>query len=182
FCSALPPPSTGNTCGISLPGAPPNFGYYFNTDLARARGTNIAVEARATKWLFVAGNYTYDDSLILKSLNASDPSLVPGNRLARRPPNSGSITFIGTFGRFSATFAGYFTGQRTDSDFLGLGLTRDPGYARFDLSGSYTFPHGISIYARATNLFDKSYQDALGYPALGRNAQIGLRYRFSKRD
>jgi vitamin B12 transporter len=182
FCSPLPPPATGNTCGITLPGAPPSFGYYFNTDLARARGTSISAEARAAKWLFITGNYTYDDSLILKSPNATDPSLVPGNRLARRPPNSGSITFIGTFGRFNATFAGYFIGQRTDSDFLGLGLTRDPGYARFDLSGSYAFSHGISIYARATNLFNKSYQDALGYPALGRDAQIGVRYHFSGRD
>jgi vitamin B12 transporter len=182
FCAALPAPSTGNTCGVTVPGAPPSFGYYFNTDLARARGTSVNAEARATKWLFINGNYTYDDSLILKSPNAFDPSLVPGNRLARRPLNSGSITFIGTFGRFNATLAGYFTGQRTDSDFLGLGLTRDPGYARFDLSGAYTFYRGFSIYARATNLFDKSYQDALGYPALGRDARIGLRYQFAGRD
>lgn len=173
----------GEVCpGTPPPNCPFGYGTYFNTDLARARGTNISAEARAAKWLFITGNYTYDDSLILKSPNATDPSLVPGNRLARRPPNSGSITFIGTFGRFNATFAGYFTGQRTDSDFLGLGLTRDPGYARFDLSGGYSFSHGISIYARATNLFNKSYQDALGYPALGRNAQIGLRYHFSGRD
>ncbi|MGB8495121.1 MAG: TonB-dependent receptor [Candidatus Acidiferrum sp.] len=179
FCSALPSPSTGNTCGISLPGAPPSFGYYFNTDLARARGTNIAVEARATKWLFVTGNYTYDDSLILKSPNAFDPSLIPGNRLARRPANSGSITFTGTFRRFNATLAGYFTGQRTDSDFLGLGYTRDPGYVRVDLAANYNVTRSIAFTARATNLFDKQYQDALGYPALGRDYRFGLRYQFA---
>jgi vitamin B12 transporter len=170
-CPVTPPP--GCTFG---------YGNYFNTDLARARGTNIDLEVRATRWLFIRGNYTYDDSLVIKAPNAFDPALLPGNQLLRRPANSGSVTFSATFKRFNATFAGYFVGERTDSDFLNLGLTRNPGYARFDISTSYTFYRGLAVYARATNLFDKSYQDALGYPALGRDARIGLRYQFSGRD
>ncbi|MGB7848819.1 MAG: TonB-dependent receptor [Candidatus Acidiferrum sp.] len=173
----------GGPCPVTPPsGCPFGYGTYFNTDLARARGATIAVEARVAKWLFIAGNYTYDDSLVISSPNAFDPALVPGNRLIRRPPNSGSVTFNGTFRRFSATFAGYFTGQRTDSDFLGLGYSRNPGYARFDLSTNYAIYRGFSIYARATNLFDKQYQDALGYPALGRDARVGLRYQFAGRN
>ncbi len=170
-CPVTPPP------GCSF-----GYGNYFNTDLARARGTNIEVEVRATKWLFIRGNYTYDDSLVIKSPNAFDPALLPGNRLLRRPANSGSVTFSAAFHRFNATFAGYFVGERTDSDFLNLGLTRNPGYARFDFSTSYNFYRGLSVYVRATNLFDKTYQDALGYPALGRDARIGLRYQFSGRN
>ncbi len=170
-CPVTPPP------GCSF-----GYGNYFNTDLARARGTNIDAEIRATKWLFIRGNYTYDDSLVIKSPNAFDPALLPGNQLLRRPANSGSVTFSATFHRFNATFAGYFVGERTDSDFLGLGLTRNPGYARFDISASYNFYRGLFVYARATNLFDKTYQDALGYPALGRDARIGLRYQFSGRN
>ncbi len=173
----------GESCpGTPPPGCPFGYGTYFNTDLARARGTHVVVETRPVKWLFINGNYTYDDSLILKSPNATDPSLVPGNRLPRRPLNSGSILFVGTFRRFNASFSGYFTGQRTDSDFLGLGFTRNPGYARFDLSASYMFYRNLSVYTRVSNVFDKSYQDALGYPALGRDAVIGLRYQFSGRD
>ena len=170
-CPVTPPP--GCTFG---------YGNYFNTDLARARGTNIDVEVRATKWLFVRGNYTYDDSLVIKSPNAFDAALFAGNRLLRRPTNSGSVTLSATFHRFNATFAGFFVGERTDSDFLNLGLTRNPGYARFDISTSYNFYRGLSVYARANNLFDKTYQDALGYPALGRDARIGLRYQFAGRD
>jgi outer membrane cobalamin receptor len=41
---------------------------------------------------------------------------------------------------------------------------------------------GLSLYARATNLFDKFYQDALGYPALGRDVRVGMSYRFSGRN
>ncbi len=66
----------GGPCPLTPPsGCSFGFGTFFNTDLARARGTNIAIEARPTKWLFVTGNYTYDDSLILRSPNAFDPSL-----------------------------------------------------------------------------------------------------------
>ncbi len=166
----------------SGPAGCPFFGSYFNTDLAFSRGVNVSGEVRATKWLFVTGNYTYDDTRVLKSPNATDPSEIAGNRLIRRPLNSGSITLTAAYRRFNAVLAGYFTGVRTDSDFLFLGFTRNPGYARFDFSTSYTFYRGLSIYARATNLFDKQYSDVLGYPALGRDARIGLRYQFSGRN
>jgi vitamin B12 transporter len=166
-CPVLPPPG----CGFG-------FGTYFNTDLARARGTNIAIEARPARWLSVAGNYTYNDSRVLASPNAFDPALMPGNRLIRRPPHSGSVTINAGYRRWTATLAGYFSGVRTDSDFLGFGLTRNPGYARFDLATRYSFNPRLSLYARATNLFDKVYQDALGYPALGRDVRIGVHYRF----
>jgi outer membrane receptor protein involved in Fe transport len=78
----------------------------------------------------------------------------------------------------NVTLSGYFTGQRTDSNFLGLSLPpHTAGYARIDLATSYQFNRGISAYVRATNLFDKFYQDALGYPALGREVRVGMKYR-----
>jgi vitamin B12 transporter len=174
----------GEPCPVTPPaGCPSGFGTYFNTDLARARGANITASARATKWLMIAGNYTYDDTLVIASPNAFDPAEVPGNRLLRRPPNSGSITFSGTFRNFNAMFAGFFSGVRTDSAFLGPGLpSSNPGYARFDCSASYNFNRGVSVYGRVSNLFDKQYQDALGYPALGRAGIIGLRYQFAGRN
>jgi outer membrane receptor protein involved in Fe transport len=77
---------------------------------------------------------------------------------------------------------GYFSGVRTDSDFLGLGYTRNPGYARFDIATNYRVGRGISLYVRGSNLFDKKYQDALGYPALERDVVGGVRYTFSGRN
>ena len=178
FCSPLPPPDTGNSCGVNIPGAPPFFGYYFNTDRSRARGTNLAANLNVNHWLRVMGSYTYDDSLILEAPNTFDPTSVSGNRLARRPANSGTLSAMAGWRRFGFSLSGYFTGQRTDSDFLGLGLTHTPGYARFDLASSYDWGHGLSSYLRVANLFDKAYQDALGYPALGREIRGGLRYHF----
>ena len=177
FCS-----STNNFCDLTFPVEPGGFGYFFNTDIARARGLNLTGETRLTRWLNLAGNYTYDDSRVIKASNAFDPTELPGNRLIRRPANSGSLTLNAAFRRLNVTLGSYFTGVRTDSDFLGLGLKRNPGYVRFDLSGSYALGHGATFYARATNLFDKQYQDALGYPALGRDMRAGLRYTFRGRN
>jgi vitamin B12 transporter len=170
-------------CTIPQPaGCPAFWGNFFNTDLARARGTNVAVEARLVHWLMLAGNYSYDDTRVLVSPNAFDPAEIPGNHLIRRPPHSGSLTVISSFRQFNFTIAGYFSGVRTDSDFLFLGLTRNPGYARFDIASTYNLGRGISLYARATNVFDKQYQDAIGFPALGRDVRVGMNYRFGGKN
>jgi vitamin B12 transporter len=182
FCLADPSDPAINSCNVTIPGAPPSFGFFFNTDRALARGVNVAAETTFTRWLNLAGNYTYDDTRVLQSPNAFDPSQLPGNHLIRRPVNSGSLTLNGNYQRFGLTFAAYFTGVRTDSDFLGLGLTSNPGYARFDIAAHYNFARHVSLYARAQNLFDKQYQDALGYPALGRDYRVGLKYQFGGRN
>jgi vitamin B12 transporter len=182
FCLPLLSPATGNSCGVFIPGAPPSFGYYFNTDRARARGTNISGEVKIIRWLMVTGSYSYDDSLVLAAPNAFDPTEVPGNRLARRPVNSGTLSAIAAWRKVNVTLASYFTGRRTDSDFLGLGLNHTAGYARFDLASSYELGRGVSTFVRAANIFDKSYQDALGYPTLRREVLVGMKYRFGGRN
>jgi vitamin B12 transporter len=154
-------------------------GSFFNTDLARARGVNLTGELMPYRWVRIFGNYTHDDSRVLKAPNASDPALIEGNHLIRRPVDAGSLTVLIGRQRWTASASGYFTGQRTDSDFLGLGLTHTPGYGRFDLSTSYVLGHGVDAYVRVQNLFDKQYQDALGYPALGREVRVGMKYRFA---
>jgi vitamin B12 transporter len=179
FTSCLP----GSGCLIPQPpGCPFFWGNFFNTDLARARGVNLSAETHLLHWFSIAGTYSYDDSRVIVSPNAFDPSQIPGNRLLRRPPQSGSLTLNAAFRRLSFTLAGYFSGPRTDSDFLGLGLTNNPGYARFDVASGYSFGRGLTFYARATNLFDKEYQDVLGFPALGRDVRVGVKYQFSGRN
>ncbi|HLZ11856.1 MAG TPA: TonB-dependent receptor [Candidatus Acidoferrum sp.] len=157
---------------------PGGTGSFFNTDLARARGVNLTSEIAPARWIRFIGKYTHDDSRVLKSPNALDPALVPGNHLLRRPVDEGSLSIVSAFRKWTASATGYFTVQRTDTDFLGLGLTRTAGYARFDISSSYDFSRAINGYLRVQNLFDKQYQDALGYPALGREVRVGMKYRF----
>ncbi len=162
----------------------PNFcGSYFNTDLAFARGMNLASQYRFRNWLFVNGNYTYDDTRVVQSENPNfDPALQPGNHLIRRPVNSGSFGVNINYAHVNWNFIGYFSGVRTDSNFVDPTQTTNPGYARFDMAISYQFWCGLFVTARAINLFDKQYQDALGYPALGRYYMFGLRYTFAGKE
>jgi len=158
-------------------------GTYFNTDLARARGVNFSMESHPFHWLAIRGNYSYDDTRVLKSANPfADPALQPGNPLLRRPLNSGSLNLNVGWRRMNWNFSGYFTGRRTDSNFVDPAQFENPGYARFDLATSYLIAGGISFTGRVTNLFDKQYQDAIGFPALGRDFRLGLNYRFSGRN
>jgi len=166
----------------TTPACQTGTGTYFNTDLARARGVNLSGEFRLHRWLSINGNYSHDDSRVLKSPNAFDLVQLPGNHLLRRPVNSGSLILNTSYRRWNLNLSGYFTGIRTDSDFLGLGITHNPGYARFDLATSYLIARGVSFSARVTNLLGKQYQDAIGFPALGRDFRLGLNYRFAGRD
>jgi vitamin B12 transporter len=158
-------------------------GTYFNTDLALARGVNLASEVRLRKWIFVNGNYTYDDTRVVKSENPfADPSLEPGNHLIRRPVNSGSFGINLNVAHVNWNLIGYFSGVRTDTNFVNPTQTTNPGYARFDMAASYNVTRGLFVTARAINLFDKQYQDALGFPALGRYCMFGLRYAFAGKN
>jgi vitamin B12 transporter len=153
-----------------------------NTDLSRARGVNFSAAMRLLHWLSLNGNYSFDDTRVLRSSSSSTGVQVPGDHLLRRPVNSGNVWLDAHYRGFTFNVNAYFTGVRTDSDFLGFGLTRNPGYARFDIASSYAIGRGISLYARATNLFDKQYQDAIGFPALGRDVRVGMNYRFAGKN
>jgi vitamin B12 transporter len=157
-------------------GDPFGAGTFFNTNLARARGSDLSGEARLTRWLSASANYTYDSTRVLSAPNNFDPNYIVGSRLIRRPVNSGNLVLNAAFRRMNWNLSGYFTGRRADSDFLGLGFTSNPGYARFDFAGSYNLTHGVSFFGRIMNLANKQYQDVLGYPALGRELRIGVKY------
>ena len=162
----------------------PNFcGTYFNTDLARARGLNLSTELRLKRWFTIDGYYTYDATKVLQTDNPpSDPAYSPGEPLLRRPANSGSVIFNLYYAKVNWNFIGYFSGVRTDINFFTLAPANNPGYARFDLAASYNVSHGLALTARVINLFNKQYQDALGYPALGQTYYFGMKYTFAGRN
>lgn len=158
-------------------GAPFGAGTFFNTDLAQARGANLSGEARLTHWLSASANYTYDSTRTLSAptdpLNV-DPNYLPGSRLLRRPVNSGNAMLNAAFRRMNWNLSGYFTGQRADYNYPGQ--ITNPGYARFDFATSYNLSHGVIFIGRVANLANKQYQEVYGYPALGREFRVGVRY------
>lgn len=58
---------------VSFAGGPPTdscpfgTGTFFNTDSARAYGVNTSIETKLTRWLFLRGQYSYDNSRVLEA-------------------------------------------------------------------------------------------------------------------
>lgn len=167
----------GGPCPVPpAPGCSFGYGTFFNTDLARARGVNLTAEAKIHRWVSLSGTYSFTDSRVLEAPNAFDPALVPGERLLRRPVHAGNIYLGLSAGRFSGSLAGQFVGPRTDSDFLGLGLRRNASYVRFDLAASVALRDGVTAFGRIENLFDREYQEVLGYRAFRRAYRAGMKF------
>lgn len=158
------------------PMCPFGTGTFFNTDKARAFGAISSFEAKVTSWLRVAGNYTYDDTRVLAAPNAFDPTLAPGNRLFHRPLHSANLTVNARWRKINWMLAGTYVGRATDSDFLGMGITSNPSWVRWDMAATIPIHYGFSFTSRVENLFDRQYEDAVGYPALGRNFRLGMKY------
>jgi hypothetical protein len=66
-------------------------------------------------------------------------------------------------------------GERADSDFVGLGLTRNAPYTRLDARLRVLVVSALEAFLSGENLLDARYQDVLGYPSLGRAVRGGLR-------
>ena len=175
---------------VPNPNCPAFGGSFFNTESARADGANTAFEVKVTRWLSIAGNYTYDNSKVLVAGPEFDPSFEAGNRLFRRPLHSANVIANAHFLRMNWNLSGHYVGRRSDSDFIstfvngicqpGPGspcITSNPSHVRWDFANSIYLGHGLSTVAHIENLFDQHYQDEIGYPALGYNYRLGLNIR-----
>jgi vitamin B12 transporter len=157
-------------------------GSYVNLAHTRAQGIELALEARPLPELSLLGQYTYTAGEILDSPSDFDPVYAAGRALLRRPENQASISAQLTQPRWSAGLTLVYVGERADSDFVGLGFAsdpsyRNPSYTRLDARLRIRIVAALEAFVVADNLFDAEYQEALGYPALGRSVRGGLRLR-----
>jgi vitamin B12 transporter len=152
-------------------------GTYVNLAKTRARGLEAEVEAAPTALLRLRAQYTFTDGEILVSPSSFDPIYAVGESLLRRPRHRGGVTLQVGDRRAALGATVLAVGRRADSDFVGLGLTGNEGYTRVDARARLRVRGGLEAFLVAENLFDREYQEALGYPALGRAVRGGLRWR-----
>ena len=156
-------------------------GTYVNLGRTRARGLELAVEARPAGWLFLSGNYTYFDGRVMKSGITFDPVYEEGQPLLRRPRHQGTLSVHVERGRVDGGVTWVAVGRRADSDFFGLGLSSNDGYSRVDARVRLRITRRLEGFVVGENVFDERYQEVLGYPALGRSVRAGLRLRTTGR-
>lgn len=150
-----------------------------NISNARARGAEVNAAWRLQD-LSLRGNYTFLDSEIL-AVNGSTVAQTPyrvGDALLRRPRHSGFIDATVTHRAVSAFAQLHLRGETLDAEPAfgpSGGLYTNPAYSVFNIGGSWRVVRQVEIFARALNLFDRRYEEVLGYPAPGRTGYIGAR-------
>jgi outer membrane cobalamin receptor len=157
-----------------------------NISNARARGLELAltVRGRVTAWggIDLAGRigYTALDTEILAVDRNDDapPPFEVGQALLRRPAHQFFADAALTSGRVTAFLRG--NGRSTTLDVepsYGTfgGLFDAPGYNVWSAGTRVRVVKFLDVYARLENLLDRTYEEALGFPALGRRFTMGLR-------
>jgi outer membrane cobalamin receptor len=165
---------------LTAPDCPPKIafcGQYVNINEAIAHGAEAVFRARLSSRLSGTAAYTYTSSQILKEPFAFDPILSAGSPLLRRPNHAASLltTYVGA--RWGADLEGSFVGSRADSDFFGFGISHAAGYVLVNTGGWYAIRPRITAYVNVENLLNRSYNEVVGYPALGINFRAGMRFR-----
>ena len=170
------------TVGQSIAGA----SQYSSDNLSNssARGLELAAEARGTgalDGLTVRAGYTWLGTRILAADGVDVTGLAPfevGDRLLRRPAHRGFADATFTRGAVTAFASLEARGETLDIDpSFGLfgGLYDNTGYATSAAGLSWRLGRGMTIFGRVTNLFDRAYEEILGFPAPGRQVAGGVR-------
>lgn len=144
---------------------------YQNIDSASSSGVESFIEITPLENLTLRGNYTYthtrDDSTGLPQL--------------RRPQNKGSVNINYRFlQKAEVNLNVVIVGRRDDLDFSSFPFNRVqlPGYTVVNLAGSYDITRYIKAFVRLDNVFDKQYEQVLGYGTSGIAAYGGIKLSY----
>jgi outer membrane cobalamin receptor len=151
-----------------------------NISNARARGLETSAAWRATTGMGVKATYTFLDSEIraVDGLAQAPSPYRVGDRLLRRPTHQGSLALDWTRGRTTVFATLNARGDTLDAEPAfgpSGGLYENPGRTLVDLGSGYALVRGVEVFARVLNLFDKDYEEVLGFPSPGRTAFAGVR-------
>ena len=162
-----------------------------NISNAKATGLELALTLRGRTaslgGIDLTGRvgYTALDTEILAvdQDDAAPPPFAVGQALLRRPAHQFFADASLTAGRVTAFVRGNGRGTALDVEpSLGTfgGLFDAAGYGVWSLGATVGATRHASVYARVENVFNRSYEEAFGFPALGRRFTAGLRVAASR--
>jgi vitamin B12 transporter len=157
-----------------IPGNP--FGCFRAENVGRARfdGVEWSLAIKLLSYLALNGQYTYLD---WDTANGT---------LARRPRHRGSVNLNYHQDALEVNLIANIVGKRDDFDATTFANVKQPGYARFDLAGSYLLPVHIpfvksaSLFGKIENLFNRSYAEVNGFRARPLNFLLGVQGVFGQ--
>jgi outer membrane cobalamin receptor len=159
-----------------------------NISNARAQGLELAttVRTRAANFdLQTRIGYTFLDSEILAvdGASAAPSPFTIGQPLLNRPRHQWSVDASVARSHVSAWVRGGGRGRvLAPEPSYGTfgGLFDAAGYAVWNAGGSWQISRHLDVFGRIENLFDRSYEEIYGYPALGRGVIAGMRVAASR--
>ena len=143
-----------------------NFSYgiggYENIAAASSSGIEVGSNYSFMSWLNAAISYTY--------INAKDGT---GTPLIRVPKHSGDLIFsFNPKGRLNGSLHIKHNGEEQDPN----GVI--DSWSRVDITSRFAISDSVKIYAQIENLFDKQYQQIIGYGTPGISGHLGVHLRF----
>ncbi|MEZ5316335.1 MAG: TonB-dependent receptor [Vicinamibacterales bacterium] len=155
-----------------------------NISNARARGLEAGATWRAPFGVRVRAGWTWLDTEILGVDALPDRAPAPftvGDALVRRPRHRASLDVSWTGRRATAFLAIDGRGRLRDLEpNYAASIYDAAGWAETSIGASLRLGAGVEVFGRVRNLFDRDYEEALGYPAPGRLAMVGIRVAASR--
>lgn len=159
-----------------------------NISNARARGLELATTVRHRAGavdLQARVTYTFLDSEILNvdKAGSAPPPFETGQPLLQRPRHQWAMDATASHGRWTAWTRGGGRGRvlAVEPSFGTFGGLFDAaGYAVWNAGVSARLTRQLELFGRIENLFDRSYEEVYGFPALPRGFMAGLRIAASR--
>jgi outer membrane cobalamin receptor len=151
-----------------------------NISNARSQGLEFSAALRTGPSLSARLSYTFLDTAILAvdGLGTAPPPFEVGQPLLRRPRHTASLDLVYTRGPATAFARAGARSRTLDVEpTYGTygGLFFNSGFTVVDAGASWRLMSGVEVFGRVANLLDRHYEETYGFPALGRNAMIGVR-------
>ena len=138
------------------------LGAFENIASATSDGFELEGHYRPAEWIEASITYAWIDAI--------DGT---GAALIRVPKRTGDLSLaFNPEGRLSSTVSMRYNGEE-----------RDPNgsvgsWTRFDVAGRFALSDSVELYARIENLFDRQYQQVIGYGTPGLSGHVGARLSF----
>jgi vitamin B12 transporter len=144
-----------------------------NIDEAETKGIEVFLNVNATSNLKIKTNYTF-----LETEDKSEGSPDKNMPLLRRPKHKAAlITTYRFLERGDITMEIIYVGKRDDKDFSTFPAARVTmaDYTVVNFAAQFDVTDWIMINGRIENIFDKDYEEVLGYATYGFSGTIGVK-------
>jgi len=141
-----------------------------NVDRARTRGIEANLSVRPTKGLDLWASYTW---------LAEAENTTTREKLLRRAEHTATVgANYSPSDRLNLYTQVALVGAREDIDPVSFARVKNGRYAKWDVAFSAEVAAHCRVFGRAENLLDEDYEEASGFPALGRVFWGGLALSF----